>query len=98
MRYTLAAFAIMASAVLASPVPLDTKTNEIAVRDTANTDVMNWGPFGGPPGFSSYTDWSTHGVRESMGWSFTKKALILTVAGLCDMEAMGASESPMAGL
>ncbi|KAF2442370.1 hypothetical protein P171DRAFT_474758 [Karstenula rhodostoma CBS 690.94] len=59
MRYTLAAFAILASAVFAGPVALDTTAGHVAARGTANTNAVNWNDYG----YSSYDDWKKKG-----GW------------------------------
>lgn len=62
MRYTLAAFAMMASAAIAVPMALDTGAGHVVARGTANTNAVNWKEYGA----SSYDDWKHKGgVRIS---------------------------------
>lgn len=63
MRYTLAAFGIMASAVFASPMALHARNGQnVNARGTATTDAVNWNDYG----YSSSSDWKKKGgVRYS---------------------------------
>jgi hypothetical protein len=67
MRYTLAAFGIMASAVLAAPMATGTTDGQVAARGTAG-DTKKWQDWG----YTGFDDWKNKGgvSTSSTGWTW----------------------------
>ncbi|KAL5379382.1 hypothetical protein DPSP01_008450 [Paraphaeosphaeria sporulosa] len=77
MRYTLAAFAMMASAVFAFPMALDTSAGHVAARGTANTNAVNWNEWKRNGGWKDYDTWKEYAekckrtIMKDESWSVT---------------------------